>query len=121
MNRKKQITDLISDIRFWILIFFIIRMIGITNPPLEISHNWRQSLTNMIARNFSESESNLLYPKIDMAGNMTGIIGSEFPFFNYLIYLTSCVFGYSHWYGRIINLIVSSFGVYTFYLIVKNF
>jgi len=74
----------------------------------------------MIARNFLEGNPNLFYPQIDMAGNHTGIIGSEFPFYNYLIYLTSLVFDYSHWYGRLINLIVSSVGIYFFYLLVEK-
>jgi len=120
MTRKEQIKSILTDIRFWILFFFVLRLIGITNAPLEIGHNWRQSLTNMIARNFLEGNANMLYPQIDMAGNQTGIIGSEFPFYNYLIYLVSLVFGYSHWYGRLINLIASSFGTYFFYLLVEK-
>jgi len=120
MTFRKRIKILANDIRFWILLFFLLRLIGIINPPLEISHNWRQSLTNMIARNFFEIDSNILYPRIDMAGNATGIIGSEFPFFNYLIYLVSMVFGFEHWYGRLINLIVSSFGIYFFYRLIAR-
>jgi hypothetical protein len=120
VNTKYRLKAILSDIRFWIILFFLIRLIGITNPPLESGHNWRQSLTNMIARNFYEVDSNILYPRIDMAGDKSGIIGSEFPFFNYLIYIVSSVFGYTHWYGRIINLIVSGFGAYYFYLLVKN-
>lgn len=85
MLNKNQLKVIVTDFRFWILLFFLIRLIGITNPPLEIGHNWRQSLTNMIARNFLEVDANILYPRIDMAGENTGIIGSEFPFFNYLI------------------------------------
>jgi hypothetical protein len=63
----------------------------------------------------------LLHPRIDMAGEKTGIIGSEFPFFNFMIYLFSIVFGYAHWYGRLINLVVSSLGIWGFYsLILKG-
>lgn len=115
---KKNLIPVLSDIRFWILVFFIIRLFGITNPPLEIGHNWRQTQTNMIARNFYESGPDLFHPKIDMAGEKTGIIGSEFPFFNFLIYLVSAVFGYTHWYGRLINLLVSSLGTWCFYLLI---
>jgi hypothetical protein len=110
-----------SDIRFWIVLFFAVRLVGITNPPLETGHNWRQSLTCMVARNFLEIDNNILYPRIDMAGEKTGIIGSEFPFFNYLIYLISALFGYEHWYGRLINLIVSSLGIWYFYRLIKEF
>lgn len=121
MNRKTQdnLRRILTDIRFWIIFFFLLRLIGITNPPLETGHNWRQSLTNMVARNFHQN-TNLLYPTIDMAGEKTGIIGSEFPFFNYLIYLFSTLFGNAHWYGRLINLIVSSFGLYFFYKLIRD-
>src|SRR5258708_1308722 len=44
----------IKDIRFWILFFFLLRMYGITMPPLEVGHNWRQTDGLMIARNFYE-------------------------------------------------------------------
>jgi hypothetical protein len=115
------IRTMLRDIRFWIVVFFILRLVGITNPPLETGHNWRQSLTCMIARNFLEIDNTILYPRIDMAGEKTGIIGSEFPFFNYLIYLISELFGYEHWYGRLINLSVSSLGVWYFYRLAKEY
>ncbi len=115
MARKDQLKAILSDIRFWIAFFFLLRMIGITNAPLEIGHNWRQALTSMIARNFYEGNANIFYPRIDMAGDQSGIIASEFPLFNYLIYLVSVVFDYTHWYGRLINLFVSSVGIYFFY------
>jgi 4-amino-4-deoxy-L-arabinose transferase-like glycosyltransferase len=114
--------SIFKDIRFWILFFAIIRLYGITNPPLEIAHNWRQTTVTMAARNFSEVDANILYPRIDIAGDKTGITGMEAPIFNYLIYLFSLIFGYDHWYGRLINLVVSSIGVFYFYkLILKYF
>jgi hypothetical protein len=118
--RKRNVLIVLSDIRFWLLVFFLIRLFGITNPPLEISHNWRQCQTNMIARNFYEGGPDLFHPRIDMAGEKTGILGSEFPFFNLIIYLFSIVFGYAHWYGRLINLVVSSLGIWCFYLLLNK-
>ncbi len=120
MNLSPQIRRLFHDIRFWIIFFMIIRLYGITNPPLEISHNWRQSLTSMISRNFCEDGLDLFHPKIDMAGNDSGIIGSEFPFFNFGIYLIAKLFGYAHWYGRLINLLVSSLGIWYFYKLIRK-
>lgn len=111
---------LLNDIRFWIVLFFFVRLIGISNPPLEAAHNWRQSLTNMIARNFLEVDNNILYPRIDMDGDKSGIIGAEFPIYNYLIYITFKGFGLSHWAGRLINLLVSSLGLYYFFLVVRR-
>ncbi len=75
----------------------------------------------MVTRNFCEGSSNILYPKIDFAGEKTGITGMEFPILNYLDYLVSEVFGYQHWYGRLINLIVSSFGIWFFFRLLKRY
>jgi hypothetical protein len=118
--QKINFKALFSDIRFWIFLFFIIRLIGITNAPLETGHNWRQSFTNMVARNYYDNGLHFLYPQIDMAGEKTGIVASEFPFFNFLIYLFSKVFGYAHWYGRLINLVVSSVGIFYFFKLIKE-
>lgn len=115
-----KLRELSKDIRFWLAFFLLIRMVGITNAPLESSHNWRQSMTNMIARNFLEVSPDILYPRVDMAGNQTGIIASEFPVFNYCIYGVSRIAGFRHWYGRLINLLVSTVGIYFFYLLVKR-
>lgn len=109
----------LPDIRFWIILFFILRLYGISDPPLEIAHNWRQATGNMVARNFYETDHNILYPRVDMAGEKTGITGTEFPVLNYLTYLLSVVFGFHDWFGRLINLVVSSFGVFYFYKLLK--
>jgi 4-amino-4-deoxy-L-arabinose transferase-like glycosyltransferase len=110
----------LSDIRFWIILFFLLRLFAITDPPLEVAHHWRQTTVTMAARNFLEDSSNILLPRIDFAGEKTGITGMEFPLLNYLIYLLSLVFGYAHWYGRLINLAVTSVGLYFFWrLLVK--
>ncbi|NOZ47197.1 MAG: hypothetical protein GXO79_10515 [Chlorobi bacterium] len=117
MNTKKSL----NDIRFWILIFFIIRLIGITNPPLEVGHNWRQTTVTMVSRNFLEVDNNIFFPRIDIAGEKTGITGMEFPLLNYLIYIVAKVFGYQHWYGRLINLLISSMGLLLFYKLIRKY
>jgi 4-amino-4-deoxy-L-arabinose transferase-like glycosyltransferase len=115
-----EIKKVIKDIRFWIVFFFLIRLIGITNPPLEVGHNWRQTTVTMPARNFLEVNNNIFYPRLDIAGEKTGITGMEFPALNYIIYLVSEVFGYEHWYGRLINLLFSSLGLLFFYKIIQK-
>ena len=74
----------------------------------------------MVARNYLENGGHFFYPQIDVAGEKTGITGMEFPLLNYFIYLISKVFGYAHWYGRLINLVVSSLGIYFFHQLVKK-
>lgn len=121
IRRMDDKMRILSDIRTWIVVFFLIRLIGITNPPLEVGHNWRQTTVTMVARNFLEIDSNILYPRVDMAGEKTGITGMEFPIFNYMIYCVSEIFGYQHWYGRLLNLLVSSFGVWFFFLLIRKY
>lgn len=112
----------INNVVFWIGLFFLMRLFGITNPPLEVGHNWRQTTVTMAARNFLEVDANILYPRIDIAGEKTGITGMEFPLLNYTIFMVSKVFGYQHWYGRLINLVITSIGLYFFFaLLLKYF
>ncbi|MEX1188771.1 MAG: glycosyltransferase family 39 protein [Bacteroidia bacterium] len=110
-----------KDFRIWLFVFFALRLIGITDPPLEISHNWRQVTVNMIARNFSEDNAPFLYPEMDNAGEKSGITGTEFPLLNWLISLMANIFGWQHWYGRLINLLVTSLGIWYFYKWLKDF
>jgi len=119
--KKFFAAPIFSDIRFWIILYFLIRLFHITQPPLEIAHNWRQCTGLMVSRNFYEIDANIFYPRVDMAGEKTGITGTEFPLFNYLIYLMAKVFGWADWYGRLINLIVSSLGIFWFYKIIKKY
>lgn len=109
-----------TRIEFWIIVLFLIRLIGITNPPLEISHNWRQVTGLMVSRNFLEIDSNILFPRVDDHNGLSGIIGMEFPSMNYLYFIIAKIFGYSHWYGRLINLIVSSLGLLFFYKLLRQ-
>jgi 4-amino-4-deoxy-L-arabinose transferase-like glycosyltransferase len=119
---RQSVIAILKDIRFWIILFFALRLYGITNAPLEPASTWRQCDVLMIARNFYEIDSNILYPRVDLAGNSEGIVGVEFPIYNYLIYLLSILFGFEDWYGRIINLVATSFGAFYFYkLISRNF
>ena len=105
----------------WVLLFFgIIHLVGITDPPLEMAHSWRQSFTAMVTRNYVEQGMDWFYPRIDMAGEKTGIVGAEFPLFNYFSVLLSRCFGYQHWYGRCVNLAFVLLGAYHFFFLIKG-
>jgi hypothetical protein len=120
MISREQVTSVLSDIRFWIGAFFILHLTTITLPPLEPGSTWRQTDGYMIARNFYEIDANILYPRVDVMGNSTGIVGCEFPILNYLVYLLSLIFGYHSWFGRLINLLASCAGVYFLYLLIRD-
>ncbi len=109
-----------KDIRFYIIIAFVLRLYAIYYPPIELTHNWRQTTVTMVSRNFMEIDANPFYPRIDIAGEKTGITGMEFPVLNYLIYILSLVFGYHDWFGRIIVLLITSLGIWKFHEILKR-
>lgn len=117
---KLHIRNMLLDVRFYLALLFLLRLYGITDAPLESSHSWRQCITNMVARNFSEYGPDLLHPRVDLGGEKTGILGAEFPLLNFLIYLFNESFGFQYWYGRLINLLVSTLGIYFFYKLIKE-
>ncbi len=109
---------------FVIAFFFLIRLYGIQHPPLEVNHNWRQVTGLMVARNYHEGQTDFSHPMIDDIGvgesASSGIVGMEFPILNYLFALIADIFGYDHWYGRLISLLIGSIGLWWFYLLVKR-
>lgn len=106
-------------IEFWIAILFVVRLFGIVNPPLELNHHWRQITGLMVSRNFYEMECNPFYPCVDDNNGGSGIIGMEFPVMNIMYCGMAKLFGYTHWYGRLINLIVSTLGLLFFAKILR--
>lgn len=117
----RALRPLLSDVRTWILLFALLRLIGITDPPLEAAHNWRQTTVLMVARNYYEQGPDLLHPRIDFAGEKSGITGMEFPLLNYLVYAVARVFGWAHWYGRVIVLLSSMLGAWAFHHLVRRY
>ncbi len=73
-----------------------------------------------VARNFYTGGPDLLHPRIDENEGRSGIIGMEFPLMNAMVYVVAEMAGWDHWYGRLINLIVSSLGIWFFYLFLKK-
>jgi hypothetical protein len=108
------------DIRVWLASSLILHMFGLIEPPLEPGTTWRQTDTLIIARNFYEGAGQIFFPVTDVAGDKSGIVGCEFPIFNYLISLLSIPFGFHDWFGRLINLLVSTTGIYFFYRSIRD-
>jgi hypothetical protein len=110
-----------TDVRLWVLLLALLRLIGITDPPLETSHHWRQTTVTMVARNFHEGGIDILHPRVDMAGERTGITGMEVPLLAAGIAALSDLFGYTHWYGRLIALVLCSAGLLAFHRLVRTY
>jgi len=117
---QRLIQNLCEEYWWYIVVFFIIRLYGITDPPLEIQHSWRQCTGLMIARNFLSIDANILYPRVNESCGTSNIIAGEFQLLSYLHYLLSLHLGYEHWYGRFINLIFSSIGLALYGYLITN-
>jgi 4-amino-4-deoxy-L-arabinose transferase-like glycosyltransferase len=117
---KEAVGRLRSDIRFWIALAFLVRLYGITDPPLETCHHWRQTSVAMVARNLVTDGFDVLHPRMDTAGTRTGITGMEFPLLNALIAFCITVLGPAHWYGRLIVLVLSSLAIAAFHRLIAR-
>ncbi len=102
-----------------VLVFFILHLPKLTQPPLD-EHSWRQVDTAAVARNFAEESPNIFYPRVDMRMQYSGITGMEFPIYNYAIFIFNSVFGFAHWHGRLVSLVVSLFGLFFFYKLLQS-
>lgn len=108
-----------TDIRFWLVVFLLAQLIGIWDSPIDRWDSWRQAITAMTTRNLLEIDSNLFYPRVDFAGNLSGIVGMEFPIFNGLAALLTWMLGLevgsADFVARFLNLVFTNLGVYFFY------
>jgi hypothetical protein len=112
-----------SKICLYILsISILIKFIGITLPPLEVSHHWRQALTNMVALNFHEFGPDIMHPNDRFSGSAPGLAPMEFPTLPFLIWMVSKISHAFHdWYGRLIVLLFSVASLFSLYKTIKHF
>lgn len=76
----------------------------------------------MVSRHYAESTSwDVLRPRTDIIDKRSNVIAAEFPAFNLIHASISKVFGYRHWYGRLVNLLLSSIAIWCFYLFLLRF
>lgn len=77
---------------------------------------WEQADRAAISRNFSNESMNILYPRIDLRGNTSGIEGTEFPLYHYLVGAVYKVSGHD-WtgYGKILSLLCALIAISAFY------
>jgi 4-amino-4-deoxy-L-arabinose transferase-like glycosyltransferase len=99
------------DIRLWILALFLLRMDNITIPPLD-EHGIRQTLTLSVARNMIEVSPDPLRPRVDFGDWDPRIVACEPPIYNSMIALMYLIFGEHDWFGRLINVTISSLGLW---------
>lgn len=114
------LTRWLFDVRFWILVLFLVRLENINLPPLD-EHAWRQTITLGVARNYLEIDPNFFHPRTVLCDSRAGILAQEFPLFNYAIAMLWKVFGTQSWVFRIFSLLVASVGLFYFSKVARRF
>jgi hypothetical protein len=88
-------------------------------PPAGF-HQWRQTLTLSVARNFDEEEMNIFQPRVDSRGEHSGITGMEFPILNYSLAIAYRILGNSFFVQRCTILSYSYLAILGCFLFTKT-
>lgn len=102
------------SIQYLVLLSILLHLPFLFARP-DLAHLWRQSDTAAVARNFIEEDGSLFLPRVDVRGNLTGITGMEFPFYNYIVSLLYRVFGIWDPIGKWLSLVCSTIALTLFY------
>lgn len=111
---------LLTNPAIWLVLFFVLRVENYPNSIIHQDYNWRTAYTGMVSRNMLEVGPNPFFPKVDNSENSNGIAACEFPVFNALQFGAFKLFGYAKWYGRFINLVVSTIALWFFFQISRR-
>jgi 4-amino-4-deoxy-L-arabinose transferase-like glycosyltransferase len=88
-------------------------------PPVGF-HQWRQTQTLSVARNFYEEGMNIFQPRVDNRGQYSGITGMEFPVVNYFIAVGYEVFGFHSYVDRTILLLFSFIAIIACFYFIRE-
>jgi len=89
------------------------------DQPFVDSVSWRQSDTATIAINFYRGNWNILLPQISWNGPEPNYVGYEFQTITYIAAMIFKVFGVHNWLYRLIPILFSLVGIFSFYKITQ--
>jgi hypothetical protein len=93
----------------------VIRLVGLSEPFVDIGANWHESDVATIARNFVRDGYDICYPRVAWTGTEPGYVGTEFP----SVPLTAAVlyrwFAIHEAIGRSISIAAFSMAMLAFY------
>lgn len=108
-------------ILFFILtLSFVIGHWGHFNLSPRGVHVWRQCNTLAVAKNFYQEDMNIMHPRVDHRKHTSGITGSAFPLYEYILAVSYKLFGFHHMNHRILQLLITLIGVLGLYLLVLH-
>jgi len=87
-------------------IFLGLHLAFINLPPCG-NHLWRQSNSLALALNFYEENMAIWLPRVDKRWEFSGVTGTNFPLYEWLLAVFYKIFGFSHSLHRIYALTIS--------------
>lgn len=100
-----------------ILVFFVFVLLVLFFRTLEVpllgSHSWRQADTNSMSYSFCKEDANILYPRVPIREETSGVAIGEFPIFSWINALPCMLTG--QWYEsfpRLMTLVYFLLGAY---------
>ncbi len=91
------------------------------NVPIVDQHAHRQTTTASIARNFYETNANILYPEVNWRADIPNYIESEFPLLPWLAAAGYRLVGEQPWVPRVLVLLATMLGIYSLFALVTHF
>lgn len=98
---------------------FLLRINHITSPLIG-EHQWRQTDTASVSRNYYENGFKFFYPQIDWGGNSPGFVESDFPAYTFAVAVLYKFFGVHEYLGRLLSVFASLITIFFLYLLVKK-
>ena len=94
------------------------RFMHISGPYTDIAA-WRQCSVAMMAQNYYENNTSILYPQINWSGPGPGYNGREFQTVSYIASILYRIVGQRDSVGRLVALCFGIWGIYALYRLVK--
>jgi hypothetical protein len=103
-----------------LLLAFIVRTYRLCNPPWDY-HNWRQTLTLMVARDFARHGFDVLHPHVNGAGPYNpNYFSGEFSIQSLLAAILYKSFGESDALARLVTIAFSLAGIYFLFHLIER-
>lgn len=112
LNKKKYIKDLIRFLFIWYVFNLAVGIIKTMNEPPRGVHQGAQCDRASIALNYYENGMNFFFPEVHETRCIDGIVSCEMPLTNYLAAMLYQLFGFNHFWFRVLTLTFLLIGLF---------
>ncbi len=116
-SQLKQFTQWLSTPQFLLLGILISLLLHgpFFNEPPQSAHVWRQCHTLAMAQNFHTEGMTLFHPRVSNRFETSGLVGSHFPIYEFLLAGIYKITGEEYWVHRFFSFLLYLFGAWGIY------